>query len=121
MGDELTDEEIEYLVDGIDFDAEKKSEDILKVGLLEDYQTLENLKAFKDGEINNLISKELNNEYQRAFNLVVTLKDANEVKENVEYMKGIGFAMSIVKNLIINLEDDIENKKQNLEEQELGE
>lgn len=92
----------------------------IKKSLMDAHDILKELKEFKDTGVGSLIIDELNSEYQRLFKAATTTEDANIAKANLDQMKGVGFAMAIVGNLVRNLEDDIENLRSELEYQEAG-
>lgn len=92
--------------------------DAIKKSLQSGHILLDELKAFSNTDIGMLFNDELNSEYQRVFREATTTDDANKAKASLDRMKGLGFAMGIIGNLIKNLEDDLENLRENLEYQQ---
>jgi len=93
----------------------------LKKNIMDLNIVLDSLKRFKSSDVGLLLNKDLEDEYQREFKDATTLKDANEVKAHIDRMKGIGFAMGVIGNLIIRVEDDLKNMRENLKYAEAGE
>ena len=93
----------------------------IKKSLIEGNQLLDELRAFKGSNVGLLFDNELNEEYQRLFNETLATEDSIVMKARIDRMKGLGFAMKIVDYLIVGLEDDLDNLRENLEYQEAGE
>lgn len=82
---------------------------------------LDELNMLKESSAWILFQDELSKEYQKEFQLATTQEDAHKTKYHIERMKGIGFAMGQMQNIIIKLEDDIEHIKELIKDEEAGE
>lgn len=109
---EETDEESGYLDD---------SKYVIQNEIVKGYALLDELRGFNKSGVGVLVNNELEDEYQRIFAEVLKSTDPIDTHTKVQQMKSIGFAMGIIKNQTILLEDDLKNLKKELDYQEAGE
>jgi hypothetical protein len=84
-------------------------------------ELLNSLIEFNETKVGKAINEELTSEYQREFIEATTTKDAHEAKAHLDRMKGIGYAMGVVNSLIVRIDDDLENAKNEMMLEEAGE